>query len=405
MSLARIIWMGTMLLVAVACYPNRDAVSQEDGESVHAALGFSLSTASVPSTKADTQIITELLSSTQNPHFRGLSGVRILPFYTGLGNLVQANSQANGYVIPLADIDGGLSDTEAYFNGHYHSGLLATSHAHLYSGSEVALPTGTTAVLAYGRAALHHASSEIEEKHLNGSLLEEGWDWQSDYHQARDIFFCPEPIYSQEAASAAQAIAEVISNVALACYEKVFEYQIGDHKNEATLRLNLSDSDLEDEVLAALFAYLTNNGKPFSSATKTLLGILRTAKKTLEDSAPINLESDYTDFFVYTIGENSYTALDPDNEYKPITMGQLYVQLRANVLSAIEDGISSLDDGSHFPRDYGLPCGAVIVKWKDGVGFVPIPSGLEGYLPLTHFCYMPPLYYYVNTLVKTSYDR
>ena len=390
--------MCSLLFVCCACHSDR--ITTDKTGLVDAPLGFSLNSTRVPSTKVDVSKITELLSTELNPRFRGLTSVRVLPFFTGIGNMVQASSQSNGYVLDLADISADFSQEKVVLGENtYHDGLLAASHAHVYGGSAAALPEGTTAVLAYGRAPTYHVGTVIEDKLLNGSLMEEGWDWQPDHHFAADIRFTPESIYTKDAAEAASSIAEVLSLVAQTTLSKPFVYELNgkyEGAGELFIRLPWSKEDLGDEPLKNLFTNLINGRKPFAGSTNTLLGILKEIKQSLA-SAPKNSDaSEYT--------YNSYTALDPDNAYAPITMKQLYQELRSAVDGALDDGISSLENASHFPQDFGLPCGSALVKWN-GASFDPVPYSLDGYLPVARFCYMPPLYYYVNTLVYTAYDR
>ena len=49
----------------------------------------------------------------------------------------------------------------------------------------------------------------------------------------------------------------------------------------------------------------------------------------------------------------------------------------------------------------GLPAGAAVLRWN-GIRYVVVSESLDGIAAMDHYCYMPPLYYFVNTTISTS---
>ena len=148
-------------------------------------------------TKADYSIgagISELVSTQSAPQFRGMERIRMLAFNTGTRNLVSADSRALSGLHALSDISDEF--TSAAHNGSYfEDGLVNGNHSHVYSGALTSLPEGTSSVLVYGcapRIALRSATAD--EKHLNGSLIEIGWDQVAAQAPASTICFAPDPI-------------------------------------------------------------------------------------------------------------------------------------------------------------------------------------------------------------------
>ena len=380
-----------------------------DGSDMPVDLMFSLTQGTVVPTKADYSNFTELTSTTANPHFRGLTDVRVLPFYTGMNNPVQAGSQSNGYARLLPDISSD-QDAKAYDGQHFHDGLLTDSHAHLYSSADASLPSGTTAVLAYGRAVPLDAATSLEWKQLNGSLLESGWEWQPTLHYASDITFSPEHIYGDDAAQVAQALADIITAVATVTYTRHYYYYYNDAWEEADVQLRW-DSTLENAGLKNAFLSFIENSGVFSGSGSNLAYRLSVLYAFLKGFSA----DDNTTPYLHERGGNAYPALT-SSAGEQIKWGQLYNGLRDALLDKLENWTGVLNVTSEatldftlaanrsFPRQFGLPDGAAVLRWN-GAQVVPVVDGFDDAMPARRYCFMPPLYYYVNTPVSTSFDR
>ena len=359
------------------------------------ALLFSLENPSATETKANYGLMTELVSTLENPQFRGLTDVRILPFYTGPGNPVTAGKQANGYVRRMPAITD-AKDTQA-FDGHsYHEGLLTASHAHLYSSFDAALPSGTTAVLAYGRAVPLGNAGTLESKQLSGSLLEAGWEDQTAYHSTKDIRFTPDVIYGADAATAADAMAAILTELCGVSYTRSYKYYYNERYEDASISLQWSDENLGDATLKGAFQTFIDGGSPLAASGSSLFYRLSRLRSTLSSYAsPNDAPFKHSD---------TYQAVDSDDVTKELKYKDLYNGLRDALLTKLSAVESSLDAYRQFPHSLGVPDGAALLRWN-GADMVPVTDGVGNFMGASRFCFMPPLYYFANTVVSTSYDR
>lgn len=391
MKFRAVIWLGLIALFAASCTLRHEVKEVSEEEEVSLDFSFSMRPVQIEATKADARF-TELNPAADQSSFRGLDFLRILPFTTGSKNPVVADSRANGAPRGLPAITGS-KDEAAYSDGVYHQGIIQTNHAHFYPYGTVLLPSNTSSLLIYGKAPTLEASTEVEEKMLNGSLIEEGWDGYGN-RRAQSILFSPDPIYSETTAAVASEVAAVLNGVAAnAVYEVADYYWLG--TQWATSKASVSwDENCGDERLQAWFLDFTGSGDAVPGSGIYLTDRLSILKQRLQGYAS-------TEGTVY-----QHDGKDAKLEEGGITItyGYLYNQLRDMLLSRVETALQA-HVLQHFPASVGLPAGAVIFCWDNASGFFLKEQGLDGFIPTTSFCYMPALYYYANTHLSTSNNR
>lgn len=365
--------LGGFLLVG--CSAQKEPVSGNANE-VPVAMGFAVQGTVSAGTKADVTYFTELAST---PVFHGMSEVVLIPFFTGQGINVSANSQANGDPRHLPAF----------------TSLLSGSQAHLYEGADAALPTGTTAMLAYGKASRTSIYPEWKEKQKYGSLKEQGLEWQNTYHYASDVRFDPDPIYEAEHKASVEEVANQIAArltevVTEASYKREYTYYTGIDYSQAAVTLTWSS--VEDSQLQEAFNAFKGSGA-FNSYGVNLLHRLQTLITTLDNCTWNNTHVYKHEGTIETYGETFYWE-------------DLYRSLRDVVkgkATEVMNNIASNEAQKSFPVNLGLPAGAADLKWN-GTKFLPAPEGMDGYIPVSQYCYMPSLYYQTASTISTSYD-
>lgn len=382
------------LLTLGACTVRNDGWAPGAAEEV--SVDLALGVGGDSATKASISDITEM-----NSEFRGMTGVRVVPFFTGLGNTVKTGDQAIGYARSMPDITGGPEDTEVYDGYEYHSGLLEQSHAHLYRGREFLLPATTTALLAYGRATDVEAASERAAKQRNGSLVEAGWEMAESILNTSDISFSPDAIYGDDIASVAGEMAGELSKVAKAFAKVKYYYSYQDHFVEDYAQLSwLEVLPADCSVLAdAFMAFVSDTGygpQLIPGAYVNLLWRLNTLSAVLATFDSDTMVTQH-DMVIQHDGIDTYIYAG-----KELTKGYLYDALCEQLKSAVTACKKALaDDYSEYPQSFGFPSGASFLLWN-GAAFQAVPEALDGWIPATQYCYMPSLYYYVNTPISTS---
>ena len=390
---------------------DRDVPEAYAPKDIPVTLSLSLGGGS-PSVKADMSQITELKAS---PVFRGISSVRAIPF--GTEGLVQlGNNSLGGYRL-LPGITS-ASDTQASADGKtYHQGLIKENHAHLYSGSNVALPTGTASLLLYGTAVRAAAPSGPKDKHLSGSLLESGWVADASM-AAGALTFSPDPILSQQSlkdsvTTVSKGIAQALNEIVTACCQQDYYYIKGDQYIPGTTYVPW-DANLGSVILKNCFEDFTNDGQSMTGAGSNVAQLITSLYKQLlvynsQDDTP----------YLYTEGGIDYPTYEEDNNSRPITYGMLYNALKDSLLIRINglvaDKVLTEEAGNKlvftsegyqdFPQGLGLPAGSAVVRYSSATGFTPVTEGLDGIAPIGQFCYMPSLYYFVNSRISAVSNK
>ena len=357
-----------------------------------------------PETRADMSAIREMANEAS---FRGMKDIRVLSFAAQAD--VTATAQALDQSKKLPDILG-VRDELAYSNFQYHTGLIENNNAHLFSDAFAVLPVGTGSVLVYGKAPIQGNNSTQAGKHLNGSLLESDWD-QREELQAADVTFSPDPIFTGETLETATAMADILTAiVGAATHTQTFYYKRNNvwYSAQASVTWN---SSIEETSLRKLFDWFTNEGQLMTGAGSNLEYMLTELHRRLS-----NYTSEDTDPYTHMAEGVEYQAyLEEGNQNYAFTRAHLFEGLRDMLLARMEDLVDAgllVDDGAHkitfaqeemrnYPSSLGLPEGSAVLRWNS-LAFVPVSQGLDGIAPLDHFCYMPQLYYFTNTTLKTS---
>ncbi len=395
--------LATLLSAGLVSCEREDAPGpnvKDDGDEVLLAMRVG----NLPQTKANSEVIKEMLSTEENPQFRGLSRVRAIPFFTGMGVPVSSSDQANGRACLLADIEGSFTDEIVYTGFSFYEGLLNTSYAHLYSGEKGLFPYGTTAMLTYARATEPELPEEPlslrAHKQLYGSLTEKGWTGENNsLPRPSDIGFIPEPIYGSDITAVATQMADLLTAVASTSVSVPYEYNTFSDQDwaEDVASAVWTDENLDcPELRQAFKDFVSMTGEEYRlipGAYVNLLWRLNVLKDFLED---FNCEDE-----TVIKHEDKDAYLSPTVK---LTKAHLFNALRDELKVNVQTCKDALAlSYSLYPQAYGIPSGASFLHWE-GAAFQAIPEALGGWIPATQYCYMPALYYYSNSTVSTSYS-
>lgn len=394
-------WLPAALLALGACTVKDDG--QAPGEAVQPqslALGVGAGT---PTTKANPTFIPEMLSSNANPSFRGLSNIRVIPFFTGMGVKVRPTDQANGFSRLFPDIAGSATDAQVFNGHHFHDGLLEGSHAHYFSGGNALFTGGTTAMLVYARATEPELPEELLDQRIHkqryGSLIEKGWAGENNsYPTPADIGFTPERIYGSDITAVASQMASLLTEVASTSVSIPYVYHTFSDQDWADGYASAvwTDGNLDCPELRQAFqdfvSIASEEHRLIPGAYVNLLWRLNSLKTFLDNFT-------CEDETVIMHGEKEAYLSYTEKLKKGYVNNALRDQLKVKVQTC-KDALASY---SQYPQAYGIPSGASFLFW-DGAAFQALPEALDGWIPATRYCYMPALYYYANSTLSTSYS-
>ena len=394
-------WLPAALLALGACTVKDDG--QAPGEAVQPqslALGVGAGT---PTTKANPTFIPEMLSSNANPSFRGLSNIRVIPFFTGMGVKVRPTDQANGFSRLFPDIAGSATDAQVFNGHHFHDGLLEGSHAHYFSGGNALFTGGTTAMLVYARATEPELPEELLDQRIHkqryGSLIEKGWTGEnSSYPTPADIGFSPERIYGSDITAVASQMASLLTEVASTSVSIPYVYH------------TFSDQDWADGYASAVWTDGNLDCPELRQAFQDFVSIA-SEEHRLIPGAYVNLLwrlNSLKTFLDNFTCEDETVIMHGDKEAylsytEKLKKGYVNNALRDQLKVKVQTCKDALASYSQYPQTYGIPSGASFLFW-DGAAFQALPEALDGWIPATRYCYMPALYYYANSTLSTSYS-
>ena len=322
-------------------------------------------------------------------------------------DLVRSTDQSIGFMRNLPDITGAM-DEYAYAGHMYHQGLIRNNHAHLYPNASAAFPKGTASVLVYGKAPVVGQSTEVETKKYNGSLVEQGMD-RRETRLASDISFSPDPIYTGAFPDEAVALADALTQVAQAVtYTQTYYYYQNNTWRSGQTAVSW-DGNIAELTLRSYYQWFTGGGELITGAGTSVEYLLsnlfgRLTRFQSDDEEPV---------LHLSMGVEYPTVLTEGGD-DTCTYADLYNGLCSEILNRfqelIDDGILtrsgstvSFTDPAYrrYPISFGLPSGAAVLRWN-GLRFVVVSEGLDGIAAMDHYCYMPPLYYFVNSTLSTS---
>lgn len=396
--------MLTALLASGACSVIDDGQACEAVQPHAQSLSLGVG-AGTPATKADPAFITEMLSSNASPSFRGLSSIRVIPFFTGLGVNVRPTDKANGFSRLFPDIVGRATDIQVYNGHHFHDGLLEGSHAHYFSGGDALFTGGTTAMLVYARATEPELPEETLEQRAHkqryGALEEKGWVGEDNSHPTpADIGFEPELIYGNDISAVATQMADLLTIVASTSVSIPYYYHIHntdqdwgqDHASAVWSDENLDCPELRQAFLD--FVSMTGGeSRLVPGAYVNLLWRLNALEAFLDS---------------FTCTDETFIMHEDKEAYLSYTeklkKGYVHNALRDALRANVQTCKNALEASySQYPQAFGIPSGASFLYW-DGAAFQAMPEAIDGWIPATRYCYMPALYYYSNSTVSTSYS-
>lgn len=394
---------GLLLASLAACSKGEQMAGE--GETVSVQLAMSLSGGNIGgNTKASS--ITELAGGESS--FRGMTDIRILPF--SRKGTIQDGDESLGLLRRLPNISANIVDA-VYTGNIYHNGIVRNNHAHLFPDTYAALPKGTASALVYGSAPRSTMDTEQETKHLNGSLIESGLT----LHQmasVSDIYFDPDPIFTGSIPSEASMLASIMTRVAQAVtYTQTYYYKRNDVWYEGHLSVSW-DENLADETLNKYYTWFTGGGELITGAGVSVEYLLSTLYGRLR-----RYENDDEEPVMHLAGGVEYPTVLTEGGTDVCTYAHLYNGLCNEILKRFNDllnwGHVNLNtdntvtflnsDLRRYPESAGLPSGAAVLRWN-GLNFVVVSDSLDGIAAMSNFCYMPPLYYFLNSTLSTSSD-
>ena len=354
-------------------------------------------------TKGNPSAITEM-----NQEFRGINSVTMVPFSTR--GYVNMGDQSLYHPTILSDITPEFYQNAV--NGDiYVTGLVENNNAHLYPKSEAYLPDGTASVLVFGRPPVVSAATEVERKHLNGSLAANGLAPMPTLRSASDITFSPDPIFGEGLPGEATEIAGILNDIASGVtYTTQYWYSVNGIWNRGSVTVSWNEA-IGDAWLKELFQWFTNGGSLTTGAGHNVEYMISRLYRILKDEYISSSGAKYE----HSTASNVYTAMKEEGGTTPLTWSDIYNGIRNEIVARIEalrdnsDLIIATDHSVTFcksvlrtyPAVYGLPEGAAIVRWN-GIGFEAVSETLDGVAPLLQYCYPPDLWYFVNTTISTS---
>ena len=360
------------LYVSVACSGD-NYTPEKPAEMIPLQLSPALNGGNGTATKARTDLFTELSNTGQidggKGGFRGVYDIRIIPFTDGEG--VRSGDVAASVPRTLPAIYG-VMDNRAYSSNAFHHGLIYNNYAHVFPDGSLALPVGTRSALVYGKCPRIEDSDPVIEKHLNGSLIEDGWDPVGTYINVNDLTFSPEPIFTGSSASDIDVIIDILTRLVTGVtYTQLYWYQIGDVKDHSYCDVTWS-ANCGDRVLSSYFSKITGEEQLMAGSVESLEYLLSDIYKRLLSFS----SSEYEEIYKHTAGGRQYTAYTDDVLESPLTYPELYDNLKEAILQRFRDMVDSNDfriDGEGnvsfasqslrgFPRSLGLPAGASVIR-------------------------------------------
>ena len=313
-------------------------------------LTFSVPNGSLGNTKS----IPEVTQTGTHGYFHGMTGIKLLSF--NVARKIEATDLRQG----ISSMGGLASDTHQASNYAFLFPIVSS------------VPYGTTSMLVYGKSAASGDENTTSFKRRYGALAVS--DLDAATHPV-DITFSPQPIWAStgfpsEAATlagylTALATTSVTQNsVSLAWKDTPAGSGLIDIFNRFANKAGnaYSVTGLSGKLTAALLTDVYTSLKSFNSTDGTY--------SSLRDQLVAKIDS-WQNSGIITIGDA------PD-----YTIAFVSVDLR------------------DFPETYGLPSGALGVRWDGSSEFTVVAQGTKG--AINKYCYPPRLWYYANSLILTS---
>ena len=352
------------------------------------------------STKGDVTVIKELQPT---PAFSGLADIRLLPF-SQISTITAADEALKNTIPHLSVASDGLADVS---NACYFG---------LENGVVFTIPRETASFLVYGKAIKsgdENTDPEVEFKHLNGSLIESGFDNVNP--QPASIKFSPDVMLSssatpEDATTIANALTTIVNGGENDTPFSITAY----YDNGKSIPVTVPwDGSIGDDNLRTCFEDITAGGALMPGSGVNVGAMLTNLYRTLALYSIVNT-------YQYEVEKDGsfYPATKENGE--PLTYGDLYRGVRDKILgrftSLADLGIITIttpfgpnpqvtftdENVATYPERLGLPSGAAVVRWTPSRYVVPLENGLDGIAPISAYCYPPSMYYFVDTHIRTS---
>ena len=275
------------------------------------------------------------------------------------GDAVQANGNFRGLMdlraIPFATQGKvTISDlAKAFDTEGLHAEEYSKSVSRFYHFETCNFMTGVSSFLVYGRALTSTGTNgQPIDKAANGSLIAT----VSTRANPSDISFTPDPIYNgQDAPDEGYMMANCLTDIA----NTQVWYMGRSYSWRAAANTDLRAFFLNFTADGQLLAASTANVQQHLNALRMHIHALNFAENTVEAT------------------------------------------LRTAILEAIDNGSELLP--RNYPASAGLPAGAAVMMWN-GTQFVPqtTTTTLANISSIRRYAYPAELYYYANSLIKTS---
>lgn len=339
-----------------------DAPSTNNSEAVKTSFTLSVGIPGGGSSNAKpmTRMGEDITQAQDEPAFRGMDNMTLIPFTTGAA-VTTSDTRAGNTNIKLPN---------ATVNTLLSTQITTTGNAHVYT--DVSVPVGVASFLFYGKAVDATAGTDAStpaDMFKYGSLTTAGLLAGAP----KDISFSPKQIYTGSADAKATSLATYLTTIAGSSYT---DAQSTEHKWSAVS----ADAQGQGSALATLY-------KNFTSLTAGSSASVQEAVKELYTSLNSLLSGNQTD-----VNKGIINAIIT-NIKTDATVGT--------------DGTVALNaDNTGFPANINLPDGAVTVKFENGTFTAQttatyITDGTQ-VAALSDYVYPANLWYRANTLIKTS---
>ena len=359
---------------------------------------------SLPPSPAGTRLDPGVTSGGDATNFRGISSLSIIPF-TKQGKIVKSDKPS------IIEISGVVPDFKKIDNDN---------NKELYSYYEkVFLNRGVASFLTYGQGAKTGKPANVNDKVFYGSLIPKVAGVEMTYIPDRlsvtagDLSFELETIYNEidettkklKAPVEAKAIADYLTYIANAPGWK-------DDGNNNLKALYGSYINSMDSGKYGVIAGSAANVKAYVNELYTKLQDLKNTDANFAKGQPARTIADeiqkrilgigFTQFIVVTNTDDDNT--DDDNTDDDNTDDD-------NKVTSLGDTPDDIAIYDNYPSRRHLPDGAAVLQWgkidENTFGFIPQiqTTNTANVSSMNRYTYPAELYYYGNSLIKTSNDE
>ena len=384
------------LALAVSCGIDLNGGGEEPDNGSRTGTPIQL-TFSVPnSASAKTKAIDAVTQTGSQNYFHGMADIRLLPF-----NVTRPITASDNRLGAIPSIGGLSSDS-----------YQASNYAFLFPNVPF-IPVGTTSMLVYGLSAGTGDEGTTAFKRRYGSLTASNLNAQ----RPNDITFSPELIWTSSAfPSEAATLAGYLTTLANTTYSATYYYTTGQW-HTYNMSLAWKEVPAESGLLDIFNRFVNKVNDTYSTIglsgqlTAALLTDVYVSLKSYASSDDTGYMYAYDENLSYQLYTTQSTGASDQVKNKTVYNG-LRDLLIAQIESWQTNGIITIGSSPDytisftnatlrdFPESYGLPSGAIGVRWNRSTGFEVVAQGTKE--AINKYCYPPRLWYYANSLIQTS---